>query len=123
MQDRYSLSEAQEVLGVSKATLEVWIRSQKAIKKALEKQRQPDDLRVRYLTRAQVEQLATTHRRQLVSRETPDPLTSNLNELYNDVTALKQGQSDLQARVTALEQQKQKAPRRATSSPEDDLPI
>ncbi|GEM_PF-2897065 len=104
MKEHYSLSEAQEALGVSKSTLEAWLRKEKALTQALKKQRFPDDMRQKFLTRAQLEQLAAAHRRQIATPDTLDPLA----RLEAVDSALSERIDALEARVTRLEQQSQK---------------
>jgi polyhydroxyalkanoate synthesis regulator phasin len=109
-EDRISIADALEMLQVSKSTLEDWIHKAK-LRNAVNKQRFPDDMRQRFLTRVQVEQLAAAHRRQIATAAELDPLA----RLEAVDAALTERIEALETRVKALED--------ARSPADDDLPI
>lgn len=100
---RYTFADALALLGISKSTLDDWLVKAK-LRKTVDRQRFPDDMRQRYLTKAQLEQLATAHRRPLTIPSAIDPLarleavdaalTERIEALERRVAALEGKQSD-----------------------------
>lgn len=86
------------LLGISKSTLDDWLVKAK-LRRTVDRQRFPDDMRQRYMTRAQLDQLAAAHRRQLTTPTTIDPLA----RLEAVDAALTERIEALEARVAALE--------------------
>ncbi len=64
MEKRYTMAEAAYMLNISASGLEKWITDAK-MRSVVKKQRMETDMRSHYLTKAQLEQLATLHRRTL----------------------------------------------------------
>lgn len=64
MEERYILIEAAGILDISKRALDQWI-DRAGMRSVVNKQRMETDMRARYLTRSQLEQLAALHRRTL----------------------------------------------------------
>lgn len=80
--EQYSMSEAARALGVSLRTLTRWIDQQ-----GIARDRPFSDMRQRTLSRAQVEQLAATHKRTLRPIDL-EGIAANLGELYERMERL-----------------------------------
>lgn len=65
-QDRYTIPEALQVLGISKSALDSWIK-RAGLRESISSQRMEDDMREHFITREQLESLATSHRRQIAT--------------------------------------------------------
>ncbi len=92
------MPEAANMLGISISLLRSWV--QKAgLREQVQKQRLDYDMRVFYLTQAQIEQIATLHGRQIATLATIDPLA----RLEAVDAALTERIEALEARVAALE--------------------
>lgn len=99
--EQYSMAEAARALGVSQRTLTRWMRP--AGQPSINRERPWSDMRQRIISRAQLEQLAQAHQRQLRAMDL-ESVASTLSELFADVAALKQEQADLAQRLARLEQ-------------------
>lgn len=97
-EDRITIPDALKLLEISKSAFDRWIR-QAGLRNQLDKQRFPDDMRQRYLTRAQFDQVAAAHRRQIATATEIDPL----ERLEAVDAALLERIEALEARVAALE--------------------
>lgn len=97
-EERIPIAEALARLEISKSAFDRWIE-QAGLRQRLNKQRFPDDMRQRYLTRAQLDQLAAAHRRQIGEAKATDPLA----RLEAVDAALTERIEALEARVAELE--------------------
>jgi hypothetical protein len=103
--DRYSLEEARQLLGISKSGLEKWL-----LRARLEPTRDKDDMRLRWLSRAQIEQLAAAHHRQFQELE-------HVPDMQALDSALSERLDAIERRLDAVE--RARMPRSAPKPPPD----
>lgn len=103
MEQRYTMPEAANMLGVSVSLLRTWVRNA-GLREQVQKQRLDYDLRVFYLTQTQLEQVATLHGRRISPSPSMDieavdtALKEQIDDLKADLDAIKQ-------RLARIEQQ------------------
>src|SRR5215472_318098 len=100
--DQYSMTEAARLLNVSLRTLTRWMRPPVG-RAPIARERPWSDMRQRTISRAQLEQLAADHQRQIITSEETDPLA----RLEAVERALSERIEALEARVAALERKEE----------------